>query len=157
MRRREFIALLGGAAVAWSSAASAQPAQQGPRVGYVWAGAPGSDHETLAGLRKGLDMPAVLLLTLLVFVLAARDVAAQDTPSTWRDPESGCVYLLFPQAGATLRYRRDGLPDCPGARSSLPEPPAYSGQDRELQQLTSRLRDVADGLRDLRRELERKR
>jgi putative ABC transport system substrate-binding protein len=51
MRRREFMAVIGGA-VAWPIAARAQQAAL-PRVGYVWIGARGTDV-TGAGLRKGL-------------------------------------------------------------------------------------------------------
>jgi putative tryptophan/tyrosine transport system substrate-binding protein len=50
MRRRDVIALIGGAAVAWPLAARAQ---QAPRLGYVWIGTKGTDG-SVAGLRQGL-------------------------------------------------------------------------------------------------------
>ena len=57
MRRRDLIALLGGAAVgsvaAWPFAAHAQ-ASVIPRVGYVWLGDKGTDAASGAGLRQGL-------------------------------------------------------------------------------------------------------
>src|ERR1041385_8499897 len=52
MRRREFIGLLGGAAMSWSFSARAQKSAT-PRVGYVWIGARGTDV-SIAGLRQGL-------------------------------------------------------------------------------------------------------
>jgi putative ABC transport system substrate-binding protein len=55
MRRREFITLLGSAAVAWPLAARAQQAGDPPRIGYIWIGNPGNDLETLAGIRQGLQ------------------------------------------------------------------------------------------------------
>jgi ABC-type uncharacterized transport system substrate-binding protein len=58
VRRREFIAVLGAAAVAWprATAFGAALAQSNERVrlGYLWIGAEGSDGQTLSGVRQGL-------------------------------------------------------------------------------------------------------
>ena len=54
MRRREFIARLGGFAAAWSPAAQAQVRQRIPVIGYLDPGTAGTDSR-LNALRQGLD------------------------------------------------------------------------------------------------------
>ncbi len=38
---------------------------------------------------------------------------ALDQPVVWRDPDTGCGYLLTTQGGIGVRYRADGTIDCP--------------------------------------------
>ena len=54
MTRREFITLLGGAAVVWPFAARAQQRAM-PLVGYLQSGAPGPSASYLAALRRALS------------------------------------------------------------------------------------------------------
>ena len=54
LKRRDFITLLGGAAVAWPLAAQAQQSGKTPRVGYIRAGTPNNDpfrEEFVRGMR----------------------------------------------------------------------------------------------------------
>jgi len=55
MQRREFIALLGGAATVWPRVAHAQQREKPARLGYVWIGAKNSERSTLLGMREGLQ------------------------------------------------------------------------------------------------------
>jgi putative ABC transport system substrate-binding protein len=71
MRRREFIALLGGTALAWPHSARAQQAGKVPKVGMVFPGpeaaAPTRVESVMNGLRAaGYDAPAQLELILRV-------------------------------------------------------------------------------------------
>src|SRR6516164_4848176 len=54
IQRREFIAAVGGAALAWPLAARAQKSAI-PVIGYLNLGSPESDAPRLTGLRRGLN------------------------------------------------------------------------------------------------------
>ena len=80
--------------------------------------------------------------TWFIAILATTGSAtALDEPVVWRDTDTGCAYLLTPQGGIALRYRRNGLPDCPDASASGV--------------IDDTARGLARGLDALRREVER--
>jgi putative ABC transport system substrate-binding protein len=54
VRRREFITLLGGAAVGWPLAASAQTQPKIPRVGFVFGVGPTTSKHNIEAFRQGL-------------------------------------------------------------------------------------------------------
>ena len=58
------------------------------------------------------------LVRLLGLVALSGSALALDEPVVWRDQDTGCAYLLTPSGGISLRYRRNGTPDCPGATDS---------------------------------------
>ncbi|HEX2556266.1 MAG TPA: hypothetical protein VHL98_21415 [Microvirga sp.] len=69
-------------------------------------------------------MRNTIFATLTALVALTGPGHAQDM-TVWRDPAQGCTYIVTPQGGATLRYRRDGTPDCAPpspAQSQVPAP-----------------------------------
>ena len=71
---------------------------------------------------------------------------ALDEPVVWRDPDTGCGYLLTQQGGASIRYQRDGRVDCPSAARE---------ETTSRGALDNTAREMARGLDSLKRELER--
>jgi hypothetical protein len=76
------------------------------------------------------------------FLIAPLPGHAVEQPVVWRDPDTGCAYLLGPQGGIAPRYLRDGSPDCPDARAG----------SRFIDETA---RGLAQGLDALKREVER--
>ena len=79
-----------------------------------------------------------------LFALAAPATAQETPPSTWRDPETRCVYLKVGET-LSLRYRRDGKPDCASVQQDNTDASITRSDLRELtQQMTrARLRSCA--------------
>ena len=86
------------------------------------------------------------LRILIMAALPAGPALALDEPVTWRDPDTGCAYLLTRSGGIAPKYRRDGAPDCPDASRAQPlisERSVEQGVDavrRELERLGERFK-----------------
>jgi len=94
---------------------------------------------------------------LVASLLSTAPVLAQDAPAIWRDPESGCTYFRLGDT-LSLRFQRDGLPDCPDARhetSFLSNGQAAVSRD-DVRDVTRAIEGLSRRLDDLRREYERR-
>ena len=89
-----------------------------------------------------------------LFVLAA-PAMAQETPlSTWRDPETRCVYLKVGDT-LSLRYRCDGKPDCASVQQDSTDASITRSDLRELtQQMTRSIEELRRDIGAVRRETE---
>jgi hypothetical protein len=98
-------------------------------------------------------MRTVILIACLLGIAPA---IAQEAPSVWRDPEGGCTYLKLGDT-LSLRYQRDGLPDCPDAgHEATPPDQAGSVTHDDVQDVTRAIENLSRKLDDLRREYERR-
>jgi hypothetical protein len=98
---------------------------------------------------------------LIASILAIAPALGQEAPSVWRDPDGGCTYLKLGDT-LSLRYQRDGLPDCPDARRevgplSMPaadQPTAVTRDD--VREVTRAIEGLSRRLDDVKREFERR-
>jgi hypothetical protein len=92
-----------------------------------------------------------------MIVLAAPSLAQETPPSTWRDPETQCVYIKLGDT-LSLRHRRDGTPDCVSVQREPANETITRNDFRELIRSIEALRrdvgDVRRGMADMGRELE---
>jgi hypothetical protein len=97
-------------------------------------------------------------MILIASILSTAPVIAQDVPALWRDPD-GCTYLRLGDT-LSLRYQRDGLPDCPDARREASPPPMPSNGQAvtrdDVRDVTRAIEGLTRKLDDLRREYERR-
>ena len=85
---------------------------------------------------------------------------AQEALSVWRDPDGGCVYFKLGDT-LSLRYQRDGSPDCPDARRETSPPSVTTDQERavtrdDVREVTRAIEGLSRRLDDVKREFERR-
>jgi hypothetical protein len=87
--------------------------------------------------------------------VVATSATAQETPPlTWRDPDTWCVYLKVGDT-LSLRYRRDGTPDCASVQQDSTDASITRGDLRDLtQQITRAIEDLRRDIGAVRREME---
>jgi hypothetical protein len=97
---------------------------------------------------------------LVASLLGTAPALAQEAPALWRDPEAGCTYFRLGDT-LSLRYQRDGGPDCPDARQDVrPAPPPASPSEPvtrdDVRDVTRAIEGLSRRLDDMRREYERR-
>jgi hypothetical protein len=88
-------------------------------------------------------MRALIIVSVLLVASTASGQTTVPAPAPWRDPETGCTYLVSPQGGIAIRYAQNGLPDCPGASLALGE-----------QEIGTTIRALSRAIDDLSRDIE---
>src|SRR5918995_4793491 len=98
---------------------------------------------------------------LIVGIFFLAPAMAQEAPSVWRDPDGGCVYFKLGDT-LSLRYQRDGLPDCPDVRRET-NPSSVSPANQEtavtrddVREVTRAIEGLSRRLDDVKREFERR-
>jgi hypothetical protein len=98
---------------------------------------------------------------LIACILVAAPAVAQDAPALWRDPDGGCAYFRIGNI-LSLRYQRDGLPDCPDAKRETSSPPVPSTDQAgavtrdDVRDVTRAIEGLTRRLDDVKREFERR-
>ena len=89
-----------------------------------------------------------------LFVLATSATAQETPPATWRDPDTRCVYLKIGDA-LSLRYRRDGTPDCASVQQDSTDASITRSDLRETaQQIVRSIEELRRDIGAVRREME---
>ena len=125
MRRRDFVALLGGAALAWPHAARAQPAGRVQRVGVLFPGVLGDQRLRL--IRQGIDaVPREDSTTILVEVRSAEG-KAERLKSFAEEFVQSRVDVILAIASASLHAARSATSTVPIVTLDLETDPIASG------------------------------
>ena len=95
---------------------------------------------------------------LFVSLLGIAAAIAQEAPTVWRDPDGGCAHFKVGDT-LSLRYQRDGLPDCPDVRREAS--PSPTDQERavtrdDVRNVTQAIEGLSRRLDDVKREFERR-
>ena len=100
-------------------------------------------------------------IALTIAAVAATSALALEEPVAWRDPDTQCAYWLLPNGAMTPRLRRNGTPDCPGARITIDGPVAVIDEtevrDATIRDLTQAVERLQREVQALRQELGRRR
>jgi hypothetical protein len=95
-----------------------------------------------------------------MLAIAGPAIAQEAAPSTWRDPDTKCVYLKVKDT-LSLRHRNDGSPDCEDL-AQIATGAAISRNNlleiiRSIEDLRRDINGIRRGQEDLQRELQRSR
>jgi hypothetical protein len=98
-----------------------------------------------------------IAITAGLFALAVPAMAQETAPSTWRDPDTRCIYFKVGDS-LSLRYRRDGTPDCASVSRDTADASITRNDFRELARSVEALRRDIGGIQtaisNVRRDIE---
>ncbi len=124
MRRRELITLLGGAAVAWPLAASAQEIRN-RRVGVLHPGQAAAFDARITAINEGLNSPSKLLGIDLIVRLADGEVSR--LPGLAKDLVNERVHAIVAAGPPAVQAAKDATADIPVIAIDLETDPVASG------------------------------
>ena len=104
----------------------------------------------------------MIKIAIAALALTTPAMAQETIPSTWRDPDSQCIYLKIGDT-LSLRYRRDGTPDCVSVQRDTANATITQADFRELARSIEALRrdiggvqrtvsDIVRNVEDIRRQ-----
>jgi putative ABC transport system substrate-binding protein len=124
MRRRDFISVLSGAAVAWPLAARSQQAGSVPRIGVVWPGTHAAATPRVQALLDGLRAAGYAQVQIALRVAA--DDPSRIVPLLTEVIDSK-VDVLFPLSSGVVRAARSATQTLPIVTIDLESDPVDSG------------------------------
>jgi putative ABC transport system substrate-binding protein len=113
VNRREFIALLGGTAVAWPLASRAQQPAHMPQVGWIWPGAAAGNPTEVAGFKQGLRELGYVEGRNIVVEYRFGEHSAGRLPELAAELARLNVSVIVAVGTAATRAARHAAPDTP--------------------------------------------
>jgi putative tryptophan/tyrosine transport system substrate-binding protein len=132
MRRREFISLLGGAAVAWPLAARAQQTTKSRKVGLLHQGESTVVNMRVAAIREGLNGPELQRDLSLEIVVRLADGDVSRLPALAMDLVNNQVDAIVAAAPPAVQAAAGATTSIPVIAIDLESDPVASGFVRSL-------------------------
>jgi putative ABC transport system substrate-binding protein len=132
MKRREFIALLGGAAVAWPLAARAQQTTKSRKVGLLHQGESTVVNMRVAAVREGLNGPENQRDSSLEIVVRLADGDVSRLPALATDLVNNRVDAIVAAAPAAVQAAAGATTSIPVIAIDLESDPVAGGFVRSL-------------------------
>jgi putative tryptophan/tyrosine transport system substrate-binding protein len=127
MRRRQFITLLGGAAIAWPLAARAQQTPEVPRVGFVYPGSKAATAPRIEAILSGLRVSGYAAPAQIEMVVRTAEGDPAQIASLVKDVIGKTVNVLIANGPPVLHAARSATRTVPIVAIDLETDPVASG------------------------------
>jgi ABC-type uncharacterized transport system substrate-binding protein len=126
-RRRQFITLLGGAAIAWPLAARAQQTPEVPRVGFVYPGSKAATAPRIEAILSGLRVSGYAAPAQIEMVVRTAEGDPAQIASLVKDVIGKTVNVLIANGPPVLHAARSATRTVPIVAIDLETDPVASG------------------------------